>query len=225
MRAIFGDPATWPDQDLIAASEEFSASLVVGAYLEGAFPMPMEEFGELMCWWSPVWRGVLPPAQLRVTRSLRKSAKHYRVTEDTAFTEVVRRCADPSREGAWIDDAIASVYEELHHMGIAHSVEVWSGETLVGGLYGVGIGGLFAGESMFHDPERGRDASKVALLRLVRILSDDGVDRLLDVQWVTDHLESLGAVEVPREEYLRQLRRAISLPEPAWPNDGGDVDA
>jgi leucyl/phenylalanyl-tRNA--protein transferase len=131
---------------------------------------------------------------------------------DVAYDEVVAGCADPSRPGGWIDDQVASAYRSLHDLGWAHSVEVWRGDTLAGGLYGVAIGGLFAGESMFH---RERDASKVALMSLVRLLGDGPCDRLLDLQWSTPHLQSLGAIEISRAEYARRLSRALALPLPA----------
>ena len=133
---------------------------------------------------------------------------------DTAFTDVVRACADPARDAGWIDEAIVAAYSRLHELGLAHSVETWRDGELVGGLYGVCLGGLFAGESMFH---RARDASKVALLALVEVLDDGREDRLLDVQWATPHLASLGVVEVPRSDYLtRLLPAALELPEPVW---------
>ena len=127
---------------------------------------------------------------------------------DTAFEDVIDACADPSRPGGWIDDEIRDAYTRLHTLGWAHSVEAWRDGRLAGGLYGVGIGGLFAGESMFH---RSTDASKVALIGLVDHLRSIGA-RLLDVQWLTPHLESLGAIEIPREEYLRRLALAVDAP-------------
>lgn len=162
-------------------------------------------------------RGILPVEGLHVTRSLRRSAKRYTTTVDTDPDGVLTRCADPSRPHGWISQRIIEVFRQLHEAGWVHTVEVWDGDgRLVGGLYGVHVGGLFAGESMFHDPALGRDASKVALLGLARVL-DDGVEgRLLDVQWVTDHLESLGAVEVDRVDYLRLLSEALDLPAPDW---------
>lgn len=213
---LFADPTTWPDSDLVAATADLDPRVVLAAYREGVFPMPLEP--GLIGWFSPLDRGVLPLDGLRVTRSLRKSSKHYRVSVDQAFEQVMDGCADPRREAGWIDDDIRRVYRELHTAGVAHSVETWDREgRLVGGLYGLSIGGLFAGESMFHDPEHGRDASKVALVELVRLLAADGVPRLLDVQWVTPHLASLGARSVPRWEYLAQVRQALELPPPAWP--------
>lgn len=214
LSSVFGDASTWPDQDLIGISEEFDARITLEAYAAGVFPMPLEE---VMGWWSPQQRGILPLDKLHVTRSLRKSAKRYVTTVDTAFPEVIARCADPSREGGWIDERIASVYLQLHAAGIAHSVETWTAEgTLVGGLYGVHVHGLFAGESMFHDPVGGRDASKVALMRLVAVLRDVDVT-LLDVQWLTGHLSRLGAVEIPRDEYLQLLDAALEHDTHPWP--------
>ena len=217
---VFGPSAQWPDQDLIALSHEFDAALTVEAYTAGVFPMPLHDAGlpaDAMGWWSPMHRGVLPIGDLRVTRSLRQSAKHYRVTFDAAFPLVLERCGDPRRPSGWIDEPIRSVYSELHAAGIVHSVEAWTPSgALAGGLYGVSLGGLFAGESMFHDPVIGRDASKVALLRLVEFLDDGDDCRLLDVQWVTDHLATLGAVEVDRVDYLRLLSEALDVETPDW---------
>ncbi len=208
LSTIFGDPADWPDQDLIGVSEEFDAHLTVEAYAAGVFPMPVEGW---MGWWAPVDRGVLPLDGLRVRRSLRKTAKRYHCTVDQAFDEVLARCADPARPGAWIDERIVHVYRRLHAVGVAHSVETWTTDgELAGGLYGVQLRGLFAGESMFHDDVVGRDASKVALWHLVERLTSAGTT-LLDVQWVTDHLATLGAVGISRDEYLRRLDRALDV--------------
>ncbi len=204
---MFGDPSGWPAQDLIGLSDEFDAGMTLEAYLSGVFPMPIEG---MMGWWSPLDRGILPLDALRVTRSLRKMTRRYVTTIDAAFDEVLRRCADPARDGAWIDDAIVEVYTQLHERGIAHSVETWTPDgDLVGGLYGVRIAGFFAGESMFHDAELGRDASKVALVALVSRLHELDAT-LLDVQWLTPHLASMGAIEVPRDDYLRLLDEALS---------------
>ena len=218
--SVFGPWQEWHAQDLIAFSQEFDAGLTLAAYRSGAFPMPLHGSGfSDMGWWSPMRRGILPVDGLCVSRSLRKSAKRYTTTVDQAFAAVLARCADPTRESGWIDPEIERVYTELHRSGHVHSVETWdSAGRLVGGLYGVGIGGLFAGESMFHDPVHGRDASKVALLALVELLSDaHAEDRVIDVQWQTDHLASLGVIEVDREEYLAVLDEALAVPEPAWP--------
>lgn len=163
----------------------------------------MHAEGEL-CWWSPLHRGVLPLDGLRVTRSMRQSAKRFEIRVDSAFEGVVRACADPTRPDGWIEEDVVSAYTLLHELGWAHSVECWRDGRLVGGLYGVAIGGMFAGESMFH---RERDASKVALMALVARLR--GRASLLDVQWCTDHLASLGVVEIRRGEYLRRLGAAL----------------
>lgn len=221
---VFADPASWPAQDAVLRSTSISAEVTLDAYRHGLFPMPIGEPGHKpwMWWWSPVHRGVLPLDGLRVSKSLRASAKKYTVTVDAAFGEVMARCADPARDGGWIDERITAVYTELHLRGHAHSVEAWTPEgRLAGGLYGVAMGGLFAGESMFHDARIGRDASKVALVGLVRRLRAAGdVDRrILDVQWRTDHLASLGAQEISRADYLRRLGAALALPAPDWHRD------
>lgn len=216
---LFGPPAQWPSQDLIGYSDEFDARVALEAYSCGVFPMPLSPEGE-MGWWSPMRRGLLPVGGLHATRSLRKMARRYRTTVDAAFGEVIARCADTSRPHGWIDDRIRTVFTLLHEAGWAHSVETWDDEgRLVGGLYGVHVGGLFAGESMFHDASLGRDASKVALIRLELELLDSGV-ALLDVQWLTDHLASLGAYEVPRSRYLERLGPVLLLPHVSWPDRG-----
>ncbi len=215
---MFGDPAQWPVQDLIGYSDEVSAADLVCAYREGVFPMPLRDHGwdGEIGWFSPMKRAILPLDKVRVTRSLRKSAKKYWISVDQAWDQVLTACANPARPDGWIDRQIVERYTELFELGLAHSVETWFGETLVGGLYGVSFGGLFCGESMFHHPELGRDASKAALLRLVEILSIDGCPRLLDVQWSTPHLASLGVVEIEREDYLSRIPVALDLPGPNW---------
>jgi leucyl/phenylalanyl-tRNA--protein transferase len=168
---------------------------------------------EVLAWWSPDPRGVLPLDGLIVSRSLRRSCARYEVTVDRAFEDVIDACGDPSRPGGWITSAIRDAYVQLHRLGVAHSVEAWSRDdgTLAGGLYGIGLRGLFAGESMFH---RQRDASKVALVGLVDALRGNP-SALLDVQWVTPHLASLGAIEIPRTEYLARLPAALAAPSPS----------
>jgi leucyl/phenylalanyl-tRNA--protein transferase len=148
---------------------------------------------------------------MRVPRSLKVSARRFDVTVDRCFTEVMRECADDRRDKGWITDEFIETYTELHRLGWAHSVEAWTpAGDLAGGLYGLEIGGLFAGESMFH---RETDASKVALLGLVDRMRTAGGARVLDVQWRTDHLATLGAIEIPRARYLALL--AVALDEPA----------
>lgn len=206
----FGDPDEVPE-DLIGLGADLQPGTLLAAYRAGLFPMPIDD-GDLG-WWSPVARGVLPMDQLRVSRSLRRAVSRFEIRIDTAFEQVMDACADPNRPFGWIDDEIKDAYGDLHDLGWAHSVECWQGEELVGGLYGVAIGGLFAGESMFH---RERDASKVALVALVDLLRDEYADqRLLDVQWQTPHLASLGVIEMPRVSYLERLATACQLPLPA----------
>jgi leucyl/phenylalanyl-tRNA---protein transferase len=198
------------DDDVIAIGADLEPGTILSAYRQGLFPMPVVQGGEI-AWWSTVRRGVLPLAGLKVTRSMRQSAKRFTTTVDRSFDEVLAGCADPDRPGGWIDSQVTRSYRALHDLGWAHSVEVWRDGQLVGGLYGVAIAGLFAGESMFH---RERDASKVALMALVALLRDGHDDRLLDLQWSTLHLQSLGSVQVPRREYQRMLDRALRLPLP-----------
>jgi leucyl/phenylalanyl-tRNA--protein transferase len=198
------------DRDgLVGVGADLAPATLLAAYRTGLFPMPVGR-RKVLAWWSPDPRGVLPLDGLRVTRSLAKSARGLTTTVDTAFTQVLHACADPRRPGGWITDDIRAAYLELHRLGWAHSVEAWTPEgELAGGLYGVCIGGLFAGESMFH---RRRDGSKVALVGLVERLRAGGAT-LLDVQWTTPHLVSLGAVDVPRTEYLARLATAIAQPQ------------
>jgi leucyl/phenylalanyl-tRNA--protein transferase len=212
----FGHERSWPRNDLIAVSREFNADLVLAAYSGGVFPMPVRS--RVMGWYSPLKRAIIPLDGLRVSRSLRKMRPRYEIRVDFDFDAVLEGCADPSRAGGWIDSRIRRVYGQLHRSGWVHTVEAWTPEgQLAGGLYGVSVGGLFAGESMFHRSDIGRDSSKVALVALVDYLrTAGGDDRLLDVQWQTPHLASLGAVEVSRPEYLARLERAIRLPAPDW---------
>ncbi len=199
--------------DLVGAGADLEPGTLLAAYRNGVFPMPGRDFADGVLWWSPVRRGVLPLDGLRVTRSMRRSARAFEIRVDTAFAEVVAACADPSRDGGWIDEPIVAAYTRLHELGWAHSVETWRDGALAGGLYGVAIGGLFAGESMFH---RATDASKVALMALVELLADEHAQqRLVDVQWQTPHLRSLGVVEIGRAGYLGRLAQALAVPLPA----------
>lgn len=207
-------PGLVPDSfELIQRGGRLDPEFVLAAYRHGLFPMGIGRHGgPPMGWWSPNPRGVLLPGGLRVSRSLRKARRRFEITVDEDFLGVVRGCADPRRSGRWITEAIIDTYGELHRRGYAHSIEVRHEGRLVGGLYGVGIGGLFAGESMFH---RVNDASKVALVALVDIAAPPAEpDRLIDVQWVTEHLAGLGVVGVSRIDYLRRLDRALKLPPP-----------
>jgi leucyl/phenylalanyl-tRNA---protein transferase len=209
----FPGPARFdPDDDLVAAGADLAPGTLLEAYRRGLFPMPSGRRGEPMLWFSPVRRGVLPLDGLRVSRSLRRSVRRFEIRVDTALPEVIDACADPRRPAGWIDASIRAAYVELHRLGWVHSVETWRDGRLAGGLYGVSIGGLFAGESMFH---RETDASKVALVALVDFLREDTDEpRLLDVQWQTPHLASLGVVQVPRREYLGRLPDALAAAVP-----------
>ena len=170
--------------------------------------MPVEE---LLVWWSPDPRAILPPADVHVSRTLRRTRRRFEIRTDTAFGAVVDGCADPARPAGWITPEIRAAYVALHELGWAHSVEAWDAEgRLAGGLYGVAVGGLFAAESMFH---RATDASKAAVVALAEMLAPAG---LIDVQWLTPHLASLGAVEIPRAEYLRRLAAAVTAPASMW---------
>lgn len=199
-----------PDEDVVALGADLEPGTILAAYRSGLFPMPIRQRRrEVLAWWSPEPRGILPLDGLRVSRSLRRSCGRFEIRLDTAFEQVIDACGDPGREGRWITPEIRAAYLDLHELGWVHSVEAWDeAGTLAGGLYGIAIGGLFAGESMFH---RVTDASKVALVALVDLLDRAGAT-LLDVQWVTPHLASLGAVDIPREGYLAMVADAVALP-------------
>jgi leucyl/phenylalanyl-tRNA--protein transferase len=200
------------DDEVAGVGADLEPGTLLAAYRSGLFPMRLHTGGRV-AWWSPDPRGVIPLDGLRVSRSLQKSRRRFETTVDHAFEAVMRACGNPSRPAGWIDDEFVDAYTELHRLGWAHSVEVWPnggvGDELVGGIYGVAVGALFAGESMFH---RSRDASKVALVDLVDRLGAGGAT-LFDVQWCTEHLESLGAIEIPRTDYLDRLAHAIAAPQ------------
>lgn len=204
---VLPDVADLPaGQELVAVGADLSPGMLLAGYRSGLFAMPD---GDLLGWWSPDPRGVLPPRGVHISRSMRRALSRFEVSVDTAFDEVVAACADPRRPHGWISPEYRSAYRTLHDLGWAHSIEVWdtSGE-LAGGLFGVEIGGLFAGESKFHVRT---DASKVAVAALADLLGADGDPRrIIDVQWCTDHLATLGVVEVPRAAYLRALPAALS---------------
>lgn len=196
------------DGDVVAVGGDLAPGTILQAYRRGMFPMDLPD-GHL-AWWSPVERTVIPLGGLRISKSLRQSTRRYDLTVDNDFPAVVEMCAEVDRPNGWITDEYVDAYTALYQMGWAHSIEVWdlSGD-LVGGLYGVAIGGLFAGESMFHTA---RDASKVALVHLMVVMGDGG--RLVDVQWQTPHLESMGAVAIGRDEYLKRLPDALAAAGP-----------
>jgi leucyl/phenylalanyl-tRNA--protein transferase len=195
------------EAEVAGVGADLEPGTVLAAYRAGLFPMPVRR--RVLGWWSPDPRGILPLDGLRSTRSLRRSAARYEIRVDTACAAVIEACADRRRPGAWIDGAVKEAYLRLHRMGWVHSVEAWDDQGLAGGLYGVAIGGLFAGESMFHHQ---RDGSKVALVGLVDRLVEGGAT-LLDVQWSTPHLASLGVIEIPRAEYLARLATALEHPQ------------
>jgi leucyl/phenylalanyl-tRNA--protein transferase len=180
-------------------------TLLLRAYAAGVFPMAQSAESEDIFWVDPKRRGVLPLDALHVSRSLARAVRRrdHSVTVDHAFREVLDGCAD--RDETWINPEIRDLYETLHRLGYAHSAEVWADGALIGGLYGVQLGAAFFGESMFS---RRADASKIALVWLVARLRAGGF-RLLDTQFVTDHLQRLGAVEIPRADYHRRLEAAL----------------
>jgi leucyl/phenylalanyl-tRNA---protein transferase len=199
--------------DLVGVGADLEPGTLLAAYRSGLFPMPGPA-GNGLSWWSPYRRGILPLDGLHISRSLRRSCRRFEIRVDSAFGDVVAGCANPARRGSWITPEMERAYMRLHKLGWAHCVEAWRDGVLAGGVYGVAIGGLFAGESMFS---RQTDASKVALVCLVeRIVAAGPADRLLDVQWATPHLRTLGAVDIPRREYLRRLSIAVELPLPSW---------
>jgi leucyl/phenylalanyl-tRNA--protein transferase len=198
------DGDTADEHGLCGVGADLEPGTLLAAYRSGLFPMPVRK--RVVGWWSPDPRGILPLDQLRITRSLRRSVRRYEVRYDTRFREVMERCGDPNRPHGWITAAFVEAYERLFELGWVHSVETYLDDELVGGLYGVRIGGLFAGESMFSTQP---DASKVALVALVGWLNASG-GQLLDVQWKTEHLASLGVIEVSRARYRALLADALA---------------
>ncbi len=192
---------------LVALGGDLRPERLLQAYRAGIFPWYDE--GQPICWWSPDPRAIFELDRLNISRRLRRTIRsgRFSVTVNRNFAAVIRRCAEGRAEGTWITADMMRAYEDLHRFGYAHSVEVWHQGELAGGLYGVAIGGFFAGESMFT---RARDASKAALVYAADRLRQRGFE-LFDTQFVTEHTTRLGAVEIPREEYLARLRRALEL--------------
>jgi leucyl/phenylalanyl-tRNA---protein transferase len=188
--------------DVVAVGGDLEPATLVAAYAQGLFPMRIDG---VLAWWSPDPRGIIPLDGFHVSRSLARELHRFEIRLDTAFEVVMRACADANRPHGWIDESFVVAYCRLHELGIAHSIEAWRDGKLAGGLYGVRIRGLFAGESMFH---RVRNASKVALWAAIELLRTDGAS-LFDVQWTTPHLESLGAIDVSRDVYAQLLERAL----------------
>ena len=195
---------------LLAAGGSLSAQRLLAAYRHGIFPW--FNAGEPILWWSPDPRMVLLPHEFKISRSLRKTLhdKSYEIRTDSAFEQVMRACAAPrtGQDGTWIQPDMIAAYSELHQMGMAHSVEVWIDKELVGGLYGVSIGRMFYGESMFS---RHANASKIALAHLCSQLQRWGFS-MIDCQMNTPHLASLGAREIPRTEFIHRLQELIHYP-------------
>jgi leucyl/phenylalanyl-tRNA---protein transferase len=200
------------ETEIAGVGADLEPGTLLAAYRSGLFPMRVGRGGPV-AWWSPDPRGIVPLDAFHESRSLRRSRRRFTFSVDTAFADVMRACAEPHRPHGWIDDDFVDAYTTLHRLGWAHSVEAWNADgALVGGVYGVAIGGLFAAESMFH---RVNDAGKAALAALVDLLRDGGAS-LLDVQWTTAHLTSLGAIDVPRTKYLELLADALARPGPRW---------
>ncbi len=207
----FPDPRRAADHGLVAVGGDYRPEVLLAAYAQGIFPWPDDGFPH--AWFSPNPRMVLLPEELHVSRSLRKLLRQgrFRVSFDTAFDEVVRRCAEvprPGQRGTWISDELMAGFRELHRLGFAHSVEAWRGDRLAGGLYGLALGSVFCGESMFH-AETG--ASKVAFVALVERLRAWGF-RMVDCQVYTELMDSLGAREWPRDDFLDALEVAVREP-------------
>ncbi|HEU4582806.1 MAG TPA: leucyl/phenylalanyl-tRNA--protein transferase [Polyangiaceae bacterium] len=204
---VFPDPRRGDDEGLVAIGGDLSSERLRAAYAAGIFPWYNEGFPVL--WWSPNPRAILPPEDLHVSRSMarRLAKRDYAVTWNLAFAEVIAACGEGRKGGTWIVPEMRLAYQRLHHDGHAHSVEVWQANRLVGGLYGVQCGALFAAESMFH---RVTDASKIAVIAASRSLSRAGVE-VLDVQFATPHLRTLGVKEISRDDYLARVARASRL--------------
>ncbi len=223
-------PSVWhfpPAEDadehgVVGIGADLDPATIIGAYRHGLFPMPIsaEDEQEVIAWWSPRQRGILEFEDLVVSKSLRRSCRRYDVTINANFDAVIGACATLDRDGGWISPSIRAAYRQLHQLGWAHSVETWDNGVLVGGLYGLQINGLFAGESMFHTAT---DASKVSLVALVSALEEVGAT-FIDVQWPTDHLATLGVSEITQGSYFTRLREALASPAqsialggpPAW---------
>jgi leucyl/phenylalanyl-tRNA--protein transferase len=203
----FPDPRGADVHGLVCEGGDLEPSTIVAAYRAGIFPWPHED-RELL-WFSPDPRAILPLDGLHISRRLARTLRvgRYQATVDTAFREVIAACADRPDGGTWITPNMVAAYTRLHELGWAHSIETWTADgTLAGGLYGLRVGRLFGAESMFH---RATDASKVAMVRLVSWALETGIT-LIDVQLLTPHLASMGAVEISREEYLRMVAGATA---------------
>ncbi|HTL11841.1 MAG TPA: leucyl/phenylalanyl-tRNA--protein transferase [Bdellovibrionota bacterium] len=209
MRGRFPDPRSADADGLVALGGDLEPGTLLEAYRSGIFPWPVEDF-PILTWFSPDPRGVIFPSELHVPRSLFRALRRepYRYTVDRAFGQVIRGCASVARKplGTWLTPQMIGAYVRLHELGHAHSVEVWRGDELVAGIYGIGTDRVFSAESMFR---REDDASKAALVYLVEHAGEAGYE-LVDVQVMSSHVAALGGREIPREEYLRILGYASS---------------
>lgn len=206
---FFPSPETADEFGLVCIGGELSPPWLLDAYRHGLFPWPLIHGIHEPQWWSPDPRAIFELDGFHISRRLSQTLRSgkFTVTADRDFAGVIRGCAtaDDRRGHTWLTPEMIAAYEKLHELGHAHSIEVWQNEQLAGGVYGVSIDGLFAGESMFH---RVRDASKVALAHLIDHLRNRGY-QLFDIQQLTEHTASLGAIEIPRAEYLRRLAAAL----------------
>ena len=205
----FNPQIVWPK--LTKFGSNWDPETLVAAYRVGLFPMPYEIDGNesAIGWWSPRSRAIFYPDQINISTSLKSAMKKFKITVDQDFEAVIRACGNPQRESGWINEDVISAFVVLHKLGVAHSVEVWDREGLLaGGLYGIELGGIFAGESMFHVKS---NASKAALVHLGELLND-GRGRIIDTQWLTGHLESMGAKTIEREKYCEILPNLLEKP-------------
>jgi leucyl/phenylalanyl-tRNA--protein transferase len=205
----FPTPEQMPKDDLVTLGADLKPETLIDSYKHGIFPMHLQiENKREIGWWSPQHRGILPLNKINISSSLKKSMKKYFVTFDQDFDAVIEGCGDDKRPKGWINKDIKTAYKKLFELGYVHSVEVWNKkDELVGGLYGVEVNGLFAGESMFH---KQTDASKTAMVYLVNQLKEAGGERIFDVQWQTPHLKSMGVIKISRAKYISLLPEVMN---------------
>ena len=205
----FPTPEQMPKDDLVTLGADLKPETLIDSYKHGIFPMHLQiENKREIGWWSPQQRGILPLDKINISSSLKKSMKKYFVTFDQDFDAVIEGCGDDKRPKGWINKDIKIAYKKLFDLGYVHSVEVWNKkDELVGGLYGVEVNGLFAGESMFH---KQTGASKTAMVYLVNQLKEAGGERIFDVQWQTPHLKSMGVIKISRAKYISLLPEVMN---------------
>ena len=219
---LFPSPNSASEEGLVAVGGEITTKRVLSAYRQGIFPWYSED--QPVLWWSPEPRAILYPDGIKISRSLKKTLRHskFSITADTAFSEVVKACAGPRIQsptgGTWITAEMMDTYNQLHQLGYGHSIEVWDEDKLVGGLYGPSLASAFFGESMFSHQS---DASKLALVYLAKFSKSSGID-FIDCQLPTNHLASMGAINISRKEYLRILEAALKHQDhtKCWQLDG-----